>query len=125
MNQVLPTTIQVIDEVDSLNSQYVFHGAYYHELSRDFILQLKGNYFLNVDLQHQAFLGLGMEYADKVRGGLNTDFRRGVVMSLGVINFKLIGVTSLLGFDIAYTLPLPDTRYKSRSILEVLVHYSF
>ena len=124
-NQLIPSNIQVVDEIDSLNTQYVINAKYKHRIDFNFDVDLQFLYSVNSQLPNHEVFGATVNYLDKVRFALNCEVSRNLVLLLGMKNLKLTNNMGLMSLDIAYAFPSSKEVYRPRNVMEIILNYDF
>ncbi len=124
-NQLIPSKLQVIEEIDSLKMQYVINGRYKFKIDHKFDLNLQALYSINVASSNHEMLGATLNYLNKFRFALNYEVSRNVVWLLGVKNLNFYKNTGVLSLDFVYAVPSSKEAHRPRNLIEIILNYDF
>lgn len=124
-NQVIPTSLTVIEEVDLLRPQYAFTGNYTFYINQAFKLDVVLVNIVNVQFPNRHTLGSIITYFQKIRAAIHYEIEHNINMLIGIPQIKLPQLDGKLTVDFVFSIPAPNQTFRRRNFIELLVNYNF
>lgn len=125
VNQLIPSTLQVIDEIDTIRTYYAINGSYKYFLNPDINLRLQLLYLINSTLPNLPTIGLSFQYRSMLEATINYELNRNLVLVLGVRELDIWNEIGKIDLHVAFATPLAVRAFRRRNTIEWLINYNF
>ncbi len=125
INQIFKNKLTVLDETNTLRTQYIINTKYTHRLSPTVNIDYHIIYQINQGVRDKQIIGATINFYKNFRSSFNYELPGTFYLTTGLRDLFLPKSKDHINIDLIYGLSATRDGYKSRNVIEIMLNYEF
>ncbi len=125
INQIFKNKLTVLDETNTLRTQYIINTKYTHRLSPTVNIDYHIIYQINQGVRDKQIIGATINFYKNFRSSFNYELPGTFYLTTGLQDLFLPKSKDHINIDLIYGLSATRDGYKSRNVIEIMLNYEF
>ena len=125
INQIFKNKLTVLNETNTLRTQYIINTKYTHRLSPTVNIDYHIIYQINQGVRDKQIIGATINFYKNFRSSFNYELPGTFYLTTGLRDLFLPKSKDHINIDLIYGLSATRDGYKSRNVIEIMLNYEF